>query len=206
MQDPVPVVPVTPQPAVSPLVGTFRGTISGAVAGQSFSHPLVLEIRPPVTGETNPVHLALSTVVPTTTVGYLFLTSALGGTWDCPPEWICRTSQRIRGLTLKYMDVQVNGARVTATLNDQHAREAAAVNGFVAPDVCAAAYGSMAWLYCLIPGPQDFTAREGTAVDLTLNGAQITGAVRALKGTSLIQVMPLPDFTYEATFSLSRVA
>jgi hypothetical protein len=182
-------------------VGAWRGTITGSVANQSFSLPLILEIGRPATGETNPVHLFLGTPVPmNTTVGYLFLTSALGGDWDCDLEMNCN----IPSLTLQYMSVQLNGTGLSANLTDQHAREAAAVNGFTAPDVCAATYGNMAWLYCLIPGPQSFTAREGPTVQLALNGGQITGTVRALKGSSLIQVMPLPDFTYEATFTLSR--
>ena len=91
-----------------------------------------------------------------TTVGYLFLTSALGGDWDCDLEMNCN----IPNLTLQYMSVQLNGTSLSANLTNRHAREAAAVNGFTAPDVCAAAYGSMAWLYCLIPGPQSFTARR----------------------------------------------
>jgi hypothetical protein len=63
----------------------------------------------------------------------------------------------------------------------------------------------MAWLYCLIPGPQTYTAKEGSAIGLTVAGNALTGTLRLLKGPGLVQIMPLPDFTYDATFTATRV-
>ena len=50
--------PVVQPPPATPLAGAWRGTITGSVANQSFSLPLILEIGRPAAGETNPVHLS----------------------------------------------------------------------------------------------------------------------------------------------------
>jgi hypothetical protein len=138
------------------------------------------------------------------TVGYAFLISALGGDWYCPPGWACQRPV-VPGLTLQYMSVQAAAGTLNATLTSMHSAEAAAANVFIAPDTCPAVYGAMAWLYCLIPGPQTYTAKEGAAIGLTVAGNTLTGTVRLLKGPGLVQITPLPDFTYDATFTATRV-
>jgi hypothetical protein len=209
-----PPVQVPPQPGVVagfPVDSLWSGTITGTVAGQAFSLPVDVEIKRALSGESNPVHLAITTPVPALdTVGYAFLISALGGDWGCPPDspsgrrWVCQTPV-IRGLTLQYMDLQAAAGTLNATLANMHSAEAAAANVFIAPDTCPAVYGPMAWLYCLIPGPQTYAVKEGSAIGLSVAGNALTGTVRLLKGPGLVQIMPLPDFTYDATFTATRV-
>ena len=214
--------PITdpPQPGVVggfPVDSRWTGTITGTVAGQAFSLPVDVELKRALRGENNPLHLAITTPVPALdTVGYAFLVSAIGGDWGCPPQipepgggpsrpWICQRPT-VPDLTLQYMNLQAVAGTLNATLANMHSAEAAAANVFIAPDTCPAVYGPMAWLYCLIPGPQTYAAKEGSAVSLAVAGNTISGSVRLLKGPGLVQIMPLPDFTYDATFTATRAA
>jgi hypothetical protein len=172
----------------------WRGTISGQVAGRNFSLPLTMELKPPLEGENNPVHFFLGDST-SERVGGLILTSSQQYT----------TPYTSGTATLQYMSVRIGQGRLQAVLRDSHRKEAAAVNGFTAPNLSAEnASPLMKGVLESLGRTEMFAFKPGAVVDVQFRGNSLQGTVQGT-GSSYMSVHSTPDAAYRARFNATRV-
>lgn len=177
-----------------PVPGLWQGEIMGQVHNQPFRLPLSIEIKAPIAGENNPVHLYLGSDV-VGQPGNVFLMSA--------SEFLTPyTGQRV---TLQYFDINVSGNQLTAVLTNEHKGEAAVIDMFGAPNLSAQyAPQVMQEIYASLGQTEQFAFNRGTIVKMTFANNRITGTVQGT-GFSYTGIFPLPDVVFQGQFAASRI-
>ncbi len=175
--------------------GEWKGDIEGRAYNQSFRLPVSVVIDKPLPYETNQVRLSIS-AGGSSQVGNLALKSSLE--FNAPYSG--------GKVTLQYFSVRLEGGRLEATLTNGHKAEAAAFNGFTAPNVTAqsAPGGPGQELYKSMGPTEMFAFHEGATIIINLNGNSLTGSVQG-KGYSYTGIFPTPDVSYQADFSARRI-
>jgi hypothetical protein len=167
-----------------PIPSTWQGEITGQIYNQTFTLPVVIVLKQPISYEQNPLYLMIGSD-PAEAVGSLMLVSAMS----------FNTSSG--NVTLQYLSVQVRGNQIVATLNNQHIQESAAANQFTAP--CFSDGGVVG---CLMPTePYIFTV--GTTMILNCNDNQLIGKIQGT-GTSIMGMSDIFELPYQAELRAIR--
>lgn len=177
-----------------PLPSRWSGYVTGQVHQSRFRLPITIECSQPLPGELNPANVFMA-IGEESQVGQALLFSARQFT----------TPYTGRTATLQYLAVEIRGQQIRAQLIDDHAAEAAVMNGFTAGNLSAeTAPPVMRDIYRSLGTTELFAFRRGARVVMERQGDRLFGALQGA-GHSYTGIFPLPDIGYEGQFEAVRV-